>query len=201
MPRLRPLPGVPGRRDTGTVEPPFTEALKGTFEAAGGSPFAQVATVSPDGLPEVRTVVLRGLGEDGDAWFASDARSAKFRSLAANPWLELCLFDAAAGVQWRLLGRVAVHAADGHARQAWGALSRGTQALFHAPPPGGQLEVEAAWRQEADQATRDGAPMPESFALVRLPPVRCDQLALGPPLRRRLWQLTDGTWIGREVVP
>jgi len=180
------------------VTPPFQDALRRAFESSGGRPLAQVATVSPAGLPEVRTVVLRGLGQDGDPWFASDARSEKFRSLAVTPWLELCLFEARAGVQWRLLGRAAVHAGDGLARRAWGELPPDTRALFSSPPPGRPL---AESQGEGGERRRPTATPPGNFAVVRLPPERCDKLVLGPPLQRRIWRLAAGQWAQRDIVP
>jgi len=196
------------------VIPPFAEALGHAFAGAGGRPLAQAATVSPAGLPEVRTVVLRGLGPEADAWFASDARSHKFRSLTTTPWLELCLFDAAAGVQWRLRGRVSLHKDDALARRAWSELPPTTRQGFFSPPPGAPVArtagdasapVAGLWR--AAGADRGEAPAirpaepPATFAVVRLPPARCDRLVLGPPLLRRRWTLEGGAWKREDLVP
>lgn len=190
------------------MSPPFLPALRAAFERADGRPLAQAATVSPDGLPEVRTVVLRGLGPDGDPCFATDARSAKLASLRATPWLELCLFDGAAGLQWRLLGRAHVHAGDALARRVWEALPPPSRALFLTPPPGRPLAAAAPGPDPTPTGTADRAPAagaaprpPLAFAVVRLPPVRCDRLRLGPPLARRRWVLDGGAWQGEDVVP
>ncbi|MEJ2287697.1 MAG: pyridoxamine 5'-phosphate oxidase family protein [Deinococcales bacterium] len=180
------------------MTPPFRSHLQAAFEAAGGRPLAQAATVSPRGLPEVRTVVLRHLGEGGDPSFASDARSAKFLSLAAHPHLELCLWRPDAGVQLRLLGRVRLHTDDAHARSIWHALPAETRALFHAEAPGGPLLDGGPFRPPP---VEDGAEPAPSFTVVRVMPQRCDRLELGPPLQRRLWSLQDGAWQARDVVP
>lgn len=183
------------------MEPPFTDDLRAAFLRAGGKPLAQAATVSPDGLPEVRTVVLRGLGTDAEVWFASDARTGKFASLAASPWLELCLFDAGAGVQWRLRGRAAVHAGDALARRAWRELPPATRALFFSAPPGEPLPEGVDTAQPEGDAAATTPDPPPPFAVVRLPPARCDRLLLGPPLARRRWWLESGRWTGHAVVP
>jgi hypothetical protein len=168
------------------------------FDAADGRPLAQAASVSPDGLPEVRTVVLRALGTEADACFASDLRSAKFASLAVRPWLELCLFDAASGVQWRVLGRTTTHAGDALALRVWAGLPADTRALYGAPPPGRPLGPAG----EAGAATADPAPdPPAAFAVVRVAPVRCERLTLGPPLRRRRWTLDGTAWRVADVAP
>lgn len=186
--------GARGARLTGVMLP-FHPHLAAAFERAGGRPLAQAATVSPEGLPEVRTVVLRRLGDDSAPSFASDARSAKFASLAAHPWLELCLWLPEDGVQLRLLGRAEIHRSDGHALALWEGLPPATQALFDSPPPGRPLSAATA-------PSRDprGGP-PAWFAAVRVPPQRFERLELGPPLRRRQWTDPAGGWLERDVVP
>ena len=52
----------------------------------------QVATVSPEGLPSVRSVYLRGLSEDGTVWFFTDARSEKVGELEATSTSRLFRF-------------------------------------------------------------------------------------------------------------
>ena len=183
------------------VIPPFRPHLQAAFEAAGGRPLAQAATVSPLGMPEVRTVVLRHLGEAGDPSFASDARSPKVLSLAAKPYLELCLWRRDAGIQLRLFGRVRLHTDDGLARLVWNALPAQTRGLFHAEAPGAPLPNGGPLQPPAAPDTiRPTEPAP-SFMVVRLVPERCDRLELGPPLRRRLWSLREGDWRARDVVP
>ena len=44
----------------------------------------QVATVSPEGLPSVRPVVLRGLTPEGAPYFYTDLRSRKAAGRAAD---------------------------------------------------------------------------------------------------------------------
>ncbi|APY87727.1 pyridoxal 5'-phosphate synthase [Streptomyces alfalfae] len=85
-----------------------------------------LATVTEDGGPDVRTVMLHDA--DGHGWhFASHASSAKGRQLAARPEAALHFYWPAQGRQIRIRGRVtsAPHAeslADLHARST-GALA------------------------------------------------------------------------------
>ncbi len=187
------------------MAPPYLAELLLAFHAAGGRPLAQAATVSPAGAPQVRTVVLRGLGASGDVWFASDARSEKMTALALTPRLELCLFDASAGVQWRVAGSAGVHRHDGLAERVWGELSGDSRALFFSPPPGLALghtggSSPAAPARVAHGQERGGRP-PASFAVVRLAPERCERLRLGPPLARRRWTRGWNGWQAEDVVP
>ncbi len=177
---------------------PFFRPLQAAFEAAGGRPLAQVATVSPAGRPEVRTVVLRHLAQDGAPSFATDARSAKMAALATGGWLELCLWRPDVGEQLRLLGRARVHAGDDtHVLAMWAALPPDTRALFFDAAPG--TPVRDA--RPAPPAPTAGGPPPPSFAVVRVVPERCDHLELGPPMRRRRWTLHEGSWRAEDVVP
>jgi hypothetical protein len=180
------------------VRPPFLSDLQEAFEGASGRPLAQAATVSPAGMPEVRTVVLRHLAPDGSATFASDARSTKMAALAEGGWLELCLWRPEAGLQLRLLGRARLHRLDDHAVAVWAALPLDTRALFSSPAPGTPLRGAPVLEAPAP-GLGDRPPTP--FAAVRVTPERCDRLELGPPLRRRIWTLGEGGWRSQDVVP
>lgn len=61
-----------------------------------------LATADAEGIPSARTVLLRGMGEDGLRWY-TNRESLKGRQLAGNPRAQLLFY-------WRELGRqVAVH--------------------------------------------------------------------------------------------
>jgi pyridoxamine 5'-phosphate oxidase len=84
-----------------TPDEPLELFLRWFGEAVGAGvrePHAMtLGTVDPDGLPDVRVVLLREADERG--WqFATDRRSAKGRQLAARP-------DAALGFHWPEQGR------------------------------------------------------------------------------------------------
>ncbi|MEV6649180.1 pyridoxal 5'-phosphate synthase [Streptomyces sp. NPDC051219] len=70
-----------------------------------------LATVDPDGRPDVRTLMLHDADERG--WhFASHATSAKGRQLAAHPHAALGFYWPAVGRQVRLRGRVTATGPD-----------------------------------------------------------------------------------------
>jgi pyridoxamine 5'-phosphate oxidase len=64
-----------------------------------------LATVSPDGCPSARAVILRGLDERGFVFF-TDTRSAKAADLAAEPRAALVFLWSAQERQVRVTGRV-----------------------------------------------------------------------------------------------
>src|SRR6476619_2287185 len=64
-----------------------------------------LATVSADGTPAVRIVLLKGVDERGFVFY-TNLRSRKGRELAAVPRAALCLYWAALDVQIRIEGTV-----------------------------------------------------------------------------------------------
>lgn len=74
---------------------------------ATGDPWADamvLATMSPDGAPSARAVILRGLDERGLLFF-TDTRSAKAVELAANPRVALVMLWSALERQVRVVGQ------------------------------------------------------------------------------------------------
>jgi hypothetical protein len=66
----------------------------------------QLASIGPDGMPWVRTVVLRGVEAAARRLRVhTDRRSAKFAEPAARPAVEVCAYDPRAKIQLRLRGR------------------------------------------------------------------------------------------------
>ena len=89
---------------------PVEQARKGIDDAIVGTclePNAMtLSTVSRDGEPESRYVLLRGLDERG-FWFFTNAESAKGRALAANPRAALTFAWLQLHRQLRVIGTVA----------------------------------------------------------------------------------------------
>ncbi|MFD5101051.1 pyridoxine/pyridoxamine 5'-phosphate oxidase [Streptomyces albidochromogenes] len=116
-----------------------------------------LATVGPDGLPDVRTLMLHDADERG--WhFASHATSAKGRQLAAGPRAALGFYWPVQGRQVRVRGQVSSGtpeeaAADLHARST-GALASALVGRQSEVLPSREELVrasEAAWaRAEAE---------------------------------------------------
>ncbi len=161
----------------------------------------QVATVSPDGLPEVRTVVLRGITEDEAApYFVSDGRSQKCRALRAGSGLELHVWWSGTKEQFRLRGSAEIYAGGEHAWQSrrkelWHAQQDRDKARFIGPPPGTPLaEVDDNDVKEFPKEP------PETFVLVRLEPHTIDYLKLASPHYRACYWREGDEWQGQEVI-
>jgi 3-hydroxyisobutyrate dehydrogenase len=98
-----------------------------------------VATVSRDGTPAVRTVVLRGA--DPDEWrvrFHTDARAAKVPEIELGPAIEIHAYDAERKIQVRLACRASVHTSDAVAERAWRESPPGCREIYRTRPESGR---------------------------------------------------------------
>ena len=162
--------------------------------------FVQLATVSEDGLPEVRTVVLRGLADEtGFPYFFSDARSAKHRALEAGSQMSLHTWWKPTSEQFRLRGEVENVQREDHPwgqrrQELWWSQGEENRHLFLRQPPGTPVG-------ETPTDVEDQTKPPEHFALMILSPLYVDYLKLGDPQERFIWRLEDDAWQGGQVVP
>lgn len=79
-----------------------------------------LSTLSADGAPAVRTVILRGvdLAARRLAMF-TDARSHKVAEIGAEPRAAMLFYDSVSDIQLRLSGRAAIHRAGPLADAGW----------------------------------------------------------------------------------
>ena len=176
----------------------------------------QLATVSPRGEPEVRTVVLRGVTNDGWPYLIGDARAAKQRALDAEPVAELCAWWARTQEQFRLRGTVrsivGPQAADvwtERRRTLWQDQGAEGRRLFLGPDPGTPLEADARETDAAAEGRSEPGAPPEGdpedppawFSLYVLTPTRVERLVLGPPHRREIYRRAATGWTGGPVAP
>jgi pyridoxamine 5'-phosphate oxidase len=90
-----------------------------------------LATVSPDGTPSARIVLLKGFDDSGFVFF-TNYDSAKGQDLAANPRAALLFFWAALERQVRITGRVSRVSREE------------SNVYFHSRPIGSQLSASAS---------------------------------------------------------
>jgi pyridoxamine 5'-phosphate oxidase len=183
---------------------PWRDRLDAAIRAHGGhpqAPYAQLATVRPDGRPANRSVVVRGLLDPGGRpLMTTDARSAKLEQLTAFPWAELCWYFPETREQFRLLGRVTTvnSAADPTYTRVWSALPEAVQRSFTWPAPGARRTQAPAFHLD------DPAPSlpPASFTLVVLDPEEVEHLDLKPhPHERTRYLLGRDGWSVEPLNP
>jgi hypothetical protein len=139
-----------------------------------------LATIGPDGAPQLRTLVLRGF----DAAIRTlrlhtDRRSAKWAALAAESRAALHVYDAGAQIQLRLSGRARLHAEDDTADAAWAASRAGSRSCY-AVEPGPGMPVPAPPPAPAGEANGRG-----HFGLIHLAFDRMEWLHLRRSGHRR----------------
>lgn len=181
---------------------PWLDAWRRDLEAHGSPPLAQAATVDSGGVPEVRTVVVRGVSRDGCPVFTTDLRSAKARAVRTGSAVALCVWWADRGVQVRLRGPATLVAggdgawSDVRAR-LWLGHRETERRGFAGPPPG------SPWKpgEPAPAASPDETPH-ANFGLVVVTPHRVDRLVLGDPHVRTTYRWhEDLGWRGGRVAP
>jgi pyridoxamine 5'-phosphate oxidase len=104
-----------------------------------------VATVDADGVPDARTLVLRGFDPVGrELRFHTDARAPKLDHLRTQPRVTLLFYDDSVRLQVRIPAMATIHREDGTAAAAWGSSAEQTRDPYAAADgPGVELEWDA----------------------------------------------------------
>ncbi len=145
-----------------------------------------VSTVSADGSPEARIVVLRRFDEAARLLvFHTDIRTAKVADLRRNPRCGFLFHDPDDRLQLRLRTTATVHHADAFARREFDALSPHNKATYSSVGmPGAEEPADAPFayppKPPADEAMAFG-----HFAAVACEIQSADVLELHPSGHRR----------------
>ncbi len=166
------------------------------------------ATVTTDGAPNARVVVLRECAPEARRLRChTDARSLKAPELAKNPAVAWLFYDAAQKIQIRATGTARLHQGDEIARQGWEQSrldSRRCYLVGHASgtlldAPGSGLPPHLGERRPTEQESEAGWP---NFAVVISEITRLDWLYLSAYGHRRAQFVWDSAaWRGSWVVP
>ncbi|OSQ48987.1 pyridoxamine 5'-phosphate oxidase family protein [Marivita geojedonensis] len=150
------------------------------------------ATVSPDGLPEARTVVLRAASRStGSVEVHTDGGSDKITSLRANPHAQLMIWDEKAKLQIRLSTTVTVHQGP-EVADKWQTVPDGSRMAYGASPkPGTPIPNAHAYEK---LASRDW------FTVLSCRIDKIELMQLVEPHRRAVFQASDA-WQGEWRVP
>jgi pyridoxamine 5'-phosphate oxidase len=151
-----------------------------------------LATVTPDGRPQARTVVLRAADKlAGTLDIHTDLRSAKVGDLRATPFAALHVWDASAHLQMRLEARVTILTGQDVAA-IWADVPAASRLSYGSIPAPGQPIAQALDYTKAADA--------ESFVVLRLCVLTIDALHLGPNHRRARFDRNDN-WAGEWLAP
>lgn len=151
-----------------------------------------LATVSPDGRPQARTVVLRAADKTaGTLDIHTDLRSAKVMDLRATPFAALHVWDTSAHLQLRIEARVTILTGHDVAATWQGVPEESRGAYGSTPAPGQPIAQALGYTKAAD---------PACFAVLRLRVSTVDALHLGPNHRRARFD-RDNDWAGTWLAP
>ncbi|MCG7284534.1 pyridoxamine 5'-phosphate oxidase family protein [Cellulomonas sp. ACRRI] len=178
---------------------PVWDALAAATTRRTPFTLASLATVSADGAPRSRSVILRSW-EPGRAalGLATDARSAKVREIRADPRVSLVVWDDDAQVQVRLEGRAAVVDDPAELRRRWEGLgARSRRGYATVGVPGTPVDGDATPARDDDEAVWSAR-----FAWVEVVVDRVDRLDLSSePHDRVVAERAGAGWRARRVVP
>ncbi len=165
---------------------------RGVADAKAPARLPVLATVSPEGWPEARTVVLRAATRsEGTCEVHTDLTSDKMASLSAAPRAALHIWEPRAQLQMRLAARVQVLSGAGAAGR-WARVPDASRAGYGKHPvPGTPIPGPLDYETRSD---------PAAFAVLILTLDRIEALHLGPQHSRALYLREDG-WQGRWLSP
>lgn len=203
-------PASPPVLDERTVDPDPIRAFAAWFEDAFAAGVAQpeamtLATVGPDGTPSARTVLLRGLDEQGFVFY-TNLDSDKALDLTADPRVALVFHWPEQERQVRVVG-TAVRVPDGEADAYFSGRPRGHQLSAWASPQSSVLTDRAELHRLVDETTSrfEGreVPRPPFWGGYRVQPVAVE-LWQGRPDRRHdrvRFRRTDDGWARERLAP
>jgi len=157
-----------------------------------------LATASPEGRPMARTVLVRGVDEQGLTFF-TNLGSRKAQQLRANPYAALCFYWPPLAEQVLVEGSV-TQVSDDEADSYWATRHRESQIGGWASRQSERLPSRfTLLRRVVARAARFGVtpvPRPPFWSGFRIRPSRIEFWSSRPARlhERRCYQLVDGEW-------
>ena len=174
----------------------FINAAQRKESRSSSNRWLQLATVSKDNTPRVRTVVFRGWSKSYEMEILTDKRSQKFSELVLNNNVEICWFFSKAKCQFRLRGKSIIDEGKDTIRH-WEKLTESSKMMWSWPCPGDSFVSEI--KNELESHKDMG--VPDNFSLLKIKVSHVDQLTLNKPVHiRKRWILKDA-WIEERVNP
>jgi hypothetical protein len=170
----------------------WTRLTRGVHDRHAAARHPTLATVTPQGRPQARTVVLRAANKTtGTLDIHTDLGSAKVEDLRATPFAALHVWDSSAHLQLRLEAQVTILTGRDVA-SIWDGVPAASRLSYGITPPPGQPIARALdYRKVSDAG---------SFVVLRLEVSAVDALHLGPDHRRARFD-RDSDWTGTWLAP
>ena len=170
----------------------WTRLTRGVHDRHAAARHPTLATVSADGMPRARTVVLRRVDRETSSLdLHTDLHSAKVAELRANPLAALHVWDASAHLQMRLETRASILSGETVAA-IWERVPEASRASYGGlPHPGHPIADALDYTRTSD---------PAAFVVLRLQVQAMDVLHLGKSHRRARFESRDN-WAGQWLAP
>ena len=170
----------------------WTCLIRGVHDRRAPARHPVLATVSEQGMPRARTVVLRRADRAaGSLDIHTDIHSAKVAELRKMPFAALHVWDGAAHLQLRLEAEVAILAGP-EVIDIWARVPEPSRLSYGSEPaPGQPIASALAYVKSPD---------PASFAVLRLSVDAVDVVHLGESHRRARFERQD-EWHGQWLAP
>ena len=176
----------------GMIAQVWSMLQRGVHDRHAAARHPVLATVSADGLPQARTVVLRAADRAaGTLQVYTDLKSAKVADLRATPRAALHVWDSRAHLQIRLAAKVTI-LSGADVRAIWEKLPDPSRLAYGVDPaPGEPIDAALSYARHPD------AP---AFGVLHLEVQAMDVLHLGPDHRRAQF-LRHDDWSGNWCAP
>ncbi|WP_296476091.1 pyridoxamine 5'-phosphate oxidase family protein [Roseinatronobacter sp.] len=170
----------------------WTRLARGVRDRRAAARHPTLATVSPTGMPQARTVVLRAADSvSGNLDIHTDIHSTKVKELRATPLAALHVWDGTAHLQLRLDASVTILTGTDVA-EIWAQVPETSRIAYGSRPAPGQPVADAlAYAKHPD---------PACFAVLRFHVLAMDVLHLGRAHRRARFSRHD-SWAGQWLAP
>lgn len=183
----------PWARELGTLyDHAWHRLIRGVQDRHAPARHPTLATVSSEGLPQARTVVLRKADRtSGRLEIHTNLFSPKVAELRATPVAALHVWDSGSRLQIRVQADAVIASGDDVA-ETWSRVPERSRTAYSRSSVPGSLIPEATACEPAPDAA--------AFAVVHLHIRLMDLLHLGPQHRRAQF-VRDGGWVGHWVAP
>lgn len=166
--------------------------VRGVRDRRAPSRNPTLATVTPDGKPQARTVVLRAADRGvGTLDIHTDLQSSKVADLRAAPFAALHVWDVSTHLQIRIEARVNILTGQ-DAAILWAGVPEASRLSYGSQPAPGQPIAQSLDYKRHPNSVR--------FAVLRLTVQSIDALHLGPDHRRARFD-RDTDWAGTWLAP
>ena len=177
--------------------PSWRQDLKSSRKKEGKSPsnrWIQLATVSEENEPRLRTVVFRGWHKDSSMIIFTDRRSEKIGHLKSNPNAEILWFFLKTKSQYRFKGKI--HELSDN-KNYWDLLSEKSKSSWFWGSPGEKINPKV----ESTDEILPNLPKSENFVVLNFEIDSVDLLKLEQPVHKRyLWEKVK-KWEKVEINP